>query len=99
MPMALHRIVLHAHERGWMLQIEEPVQVPLEIRGDDTAIVPAPYRVSRPCFDSLRSHGSRNAPLPYVVVAHTSRFDSTLKIRLAELRFVHADRIVPNIEK
>src|ERR1700730_4957626 len=98
--MAFGRVAFDAHHGDRMFhEIQELMQVPMmKTSVDDAFVVPLPNRVARPGLYCLGANFARNAPLLQVAILETRAFQYSLKVPLAQVRSVHADRVAADIK-
>src|SRR5262249_24474895 len=67
-PVALCWVALHAHHRDRIAEIQKSVQVSVEVRGNNTLVVPIPNRITGAGVDCFGSNVARDTPLSQVHV-------------------------------
>jgi hypothetical protein len=100
MPVALVWIYLRTHEGNWMLKyVQEHVKIISQESCDNILVVPFPNHVACPSFNRLGAYISRNAKLRKMGVTYSLLFEQSCQIVLAQVRAVHADRILSNVDE
>jgi hypothetical protein len=71
----------------------------LEIRGDDVPVIPLPDGVTTAGLNCLSSDISRHSQLGQMDVPKPAALHESGQILFAEIRSIHADRVLPNIRE
>ena len=97
--MAFVWVYLRTHEGDWVFKaIKEKMQVPPEEIPDHT-VIPFPNYVSASCLNRFGTYVTRNSKLRDVGVSDSVPRQKAREIVFAQLRAIHADRVIANVNK
>lgn len=79
--------------------VQKMVQIDPNVRPHDMLVVPLPDNLARSCSDRPRANITRNPKLWKMNVLHIARLQQDAQIAFAQVRTVHADRVLPDVDQ